>query len=218
MTQIGYYALIRLDPLAVAVDAGSNCVNELLAARERDLWARCIARKRKIEFLGGRLAGKLAANLYRLQSKLAPQPLNAIDIYPETNGAPVCEHSDGVLHPISISHSNGWAGALVSVKGRPVSLDIEGPQSRVRPMVDMFHEAELAQIRGVEDARLRWVIKEAYGKLTGEGILGRTDELVTIRMSNRMWLAVPRANVPKATVMLAGGRHASLSMAVGLID
>src|SRR5437899_2796287 len=102
------------------IAAQGNPIGAFLGPRERGLWTRCVTRKRQIEFLGGRVAGKLAASMYRVAAGASLQPCRAIDIYPQENGCPVCQYDDGFHHPISISHSNRWALALVSSAGRTV--------------------------------------------------------------------------------------------------
>jgi phosphopantetheinyl transferase (holo-ACP synthase) len=214
MKPLGYSALIRLSLLAGAIDNGLD-VSGLLAGRERDLWMRCVTRKRRIEFLGGRIAGKLAANVCRMAASMSPRPWNAIEIYPQENGAPLCKYDDGSSQRISISHSRNWAMALACPYDQAVAIDVEDPGSCIRLQGDMFHEVELSGIRDLAEARVIWTLKEVCGKLTERGLQGRPNEIIAVKLFDRLWLASPPwMNVSPSTI-LAAGYCGPLAVAVG---
>jgi len=213
---LGYAALIRLAPLRDVIEDGLDPVGTFLGPREEDLWVRCVTQKRKVEFLGGRIAGKLAANMYRVAAGTFPKSWNAVEIFPQGNGRPVCEHDDGLRHSISISHSSSWALALVSSDRSTVAVDIEDSHSRVRPMADMFHEVEISQIRTLKDARLRWTLKEVYGKLTGWGVQGLTRDIITLRLADGLWLAIPPWISMAESSILAVNHWGPLTVAIGV--
>lgn len=206
----GYAAFVRLSPIVNLLSNESFLNGEFFARRESELWARCLTRKRKIEYIGGRLAGKIAANIYRLNRGLNPCGWNSMDIFPQADNRPVCEHRDGLRHAISISHSNGRATALVVPESDSVAIDIENTASRKLPVSAMFSEAEIAQIENTDDAWRRWTVKEAYCKLTGKGILGWEKELFTYKMQNRLWLAIPFQMSFKEKRFLASGSRSTI--------
>lgn len=206
----GYAAFVRLSPIAGLLSRESFLTGEFFAPRELELWARCLTQKRKIEYVGGRLAGKIAANIYRLNRGRNPCGWNSIDIFPQADNRPVCLHRDGLRHAISISHSNGRATALVIPESDSVGIDIENTVSRKLPVSAMFSEIEIGQLENRDDAWRRWTIKEAYCKLTGEGILGWEKELITYKMQNRLWLAVPFQMSSEEKRFLASGSASAM--------
>lgn len=213
---LGYCASVRLAPVARALAAGRAFAEGVLAGREKELWARCVTGKRRVEFVGGRVAAKLCAALYRAAVGASRAPLNAIEVYPLQGRRPVCLHDDGLTHPVSISHSGGWAMALVPLGPLSAGLDIETAGSRVRPSAHFFTGAELSQIDGAAEARLRWTLKEAYGKLTGDGVLAHTHDVQALRQGGGMWLAAPERVGRVGGCLLAGGTCGALTVAVGL--
>ena len=137
MTLLGYCAVVALSLVARRISDDPCFVDDLLAYRERQLWDRCVTIKRRTEFIGGRLAAKLCATLYRNALGLPPKNLSAIEVYPLYDRRPVCLHDDGLCHSVSISHSHGWAEALVPAGRGRVGLDIEAAGSRVRPAASL---------------------------------------------------------------------------------
>lgn len=216
MNVIGYAAFVKLAPVVKLLSRESFLTGEFFAARERELWLRCLTRKRKVEYIGGRLAGKIAANVFRLKRGETACGWNEIDIFPRADNRPVCRHFDGLEHEISISHSNGFAGAIVVSESDAVAIDIENTVSRKLPISAMFSESEINQMESSEDAWRRWTIKEAYCKLTGKGILGWEKELFTYKMQNRLWLAVPfEMSLAAGERFLASGNCSSIMTSVG---
>jgi phosphopantetheinyl transferase (holo-ACP synthase) len=215
MKVVGYGIFVRLAPIVKLLSRESFLTAEFFAAREKELWVRCLTKKRKIEYLGGRFAGKIAANIYRLNTGRQPCRWSDIDIFPQADNRPLCRHFDGLEHAISISHSNGWAAALVISGSDSVAIDIESTDSRKLPIPAMFCEAEINQMESAKDAWQRWTIKEAYCKLTGKGILGWEKELITYKMQNRLWLAIPFQMSFEGKRFLASGSGLSIMTSVG---
>jgi phosphopantetheinyl transferase (holo-ACP synthase) len=179
--------------------------------------SKCVTRKREIEFLGGRLAGKLAASAWRRLSGRSWLDWNFLDIHADIDGTRICEHDDGASHPISISHTRAVAVALVSPVNVFVGIDLEGPDSHVRQTNDLFHEIELKQIDSSTEARLRWTIKEAFGKLTGKGIFGYARSLITTNCFDRLWLLVRHDIAPDGELVLAAGHLGDLAMSMAFL-
>lgn len=162
--------------------------------------------------LGGRLAAKLCAGLYRESVGLPRQRWEDVEVYPRDDSRPFCIHADGLAHPVSISHSGGWAAALVSSSAAGVGLDIEASSFAADTLHEMFGPAEVAQILGGDDARRRWTLKESYSKLTGRGVLGRPRDFVTLERDGRMWLALARSEATDGDVLLASAERGRLSI------
>ncbi|HEX8369378.1 MAG TPA: 4'-phosphopantetheinyl transferase superfamily protein [Pyrinomonadaceae bacterium] len=215
MNVIGYGTFVRLAPVVNLLSRESFLTGEFFGAREKELWARCLTRKRKVEYIGGRLAAKIVANIYRLNRGRSACRWREIDIFPQADNRPVCRHYDGLEHAISISHSNGWAAALVVPESDRVAIDIENTDSRKLPIPAMFGEAEINQLESPQDAWRRWTIKEAYCKLTGKGILGWEKELITYKMQTRLWLAIPFQMSFAEKRFLASGSCSSIMISIG---
>lgn len=215
MDVLGYCALLKLTLLENSSDDLHHNADVFLSAMEKELWARCVSGKRKTEFLGGRIAGKLAANMYRVANGFRPSAWPAMSIRPQQNGRPVCQHADGLSHPLSISHTHKYALGLVSSEGRQVGADIEDDASLVCPRADMFHDIELAQMQDAGSARLRWTLKEMWGKFTGHGIFNHTHDFITLKHTNRLWLSLPSQWPLAGTEILAAGHLGELAVSVG---
>jgi 4'-phosphopantetheinyl transferase superfamily/4'-phosphopantetheinyl transferase N-terminal domain len=213
---LGFCAFVKLASLAslVAGDSKRAAADLFLAGREKALWERCATMKRGTEFLGGRLAAKLCAGLYRESRGLPRRPWAEVEIYPRGDGRPFCRHADGLSHPVSISHSGGWAAALVSCSAAGVGIDIEASSFRARALPEMFGPPELSQLAGGEGARRRWTLKETYGKLTGRGVLGHPRDFVTLENEGRLWLALARREANPGAVFLASAEKGRLSISV----
>jgi hypothetical protein len=215
MDVLGYCALLKLTLLEKAGDDLNHTADIFLSAMEKEMWARCATGKRRTEFLGGRIVGKLAANLYRVANGFSRSAWPAMTIGSQENGRPLCQHADGLSHPLSISHTHKFALGIVSSKGRQVGADIEDDASHVCPRADMFHDVELAQMQDLESARLRWTLKEMWGKLTGRGIFNHTHDFITLRHANRLWLSLPSQCSLSGSEILAAGHMGALAVSVG---
>ncbi len=215
MKSVGYCALLRLSLCERLCAAACGLTDYILSPGEKKIWAKCVTKKRRLEFLGGRCAGKIVASLYRLGVGLDLTAWDAIEILPGAGGVPACRHADGLRHSLSISHTKNFALAVASADGQRVGADIEESGAHVRPTADMFHHAELCQIHDGESARLRWTLKEMYGKLTGDGIFGRTQSLVTLRHAGRLWLGVTAQMSSTGPAILTSGYWGELAVSIG---
>lgn len=219
VTPLGFCALVKLAPLTPVVACGPRreAANFFLSGREKALWERCATMKRGAEFLGGRLAAKLSARLYREFKGLPPQRWKDIEVYPRGDGRPFCLHADGLGHPVSISHSGGWAAALVSSRASDVGLDIEASSFAASTLSEIFGPVELAQLRGGTDARRRWTLKETYSKLTGRGVLSHPRDFVTLELDGQMWLALAPSEAAVRDVLLASVERERLSISFAFV-
>lgn len=211
---LGFCVLIRLTPVAEALRSRPDCERVILGEEERLLWMRGVTRKRRVEFLAGRVAGKLAL---AATSDIAGTPMGRLDqvqILPQPDGSPMAWDVDRRRSPVSISHSTDWAVALAPVTWRPVSIDVEDAGSRVRMGAGLFHAIEEAQLQTSEEARLRWTLKETWSKFTRQGIQGRMDETVVVSFAGRLWLAVTARGRIAPTTVAAGGTSLTMALAV----
>jgi hypothetical protein len=215
MDVLGYCALLKLTLLEKASEDLNHTADVFLSAMEKELWARCVTGKRRAEFLGGRIVGKMAANLYRAANGFSPSAWPAMTVRSQEDGRPVCQHADGLSHPLSISHTHKFALGIVSSEGRQVGVDIEDDASRVCLRRDMFHDIELAQMQELGSARLRWTLKEMWGKLTGHGIFNHTHDFITLKHANRLWLSLPSKCSLNGSEILAAGHWGALAVSIG---
>lgn len=216
MRPIGYCALVRLALFENTCRAQFQLVDSLLSVNEKARWTKCVTRKRQVEFLGGRFAGKLAALMGRLAAGLELLNWRDIEILPIGDGVPVCRHADQLCHPVSISHTKHLALAVASLSACQVGVDIEENSWHDYPLIDMFSRFELSQITDPQTARLRWTLKEMYGKLTGSGVLGHIHNLHTLSHENSLWLGVSATSLPVRPVMLATGHWRTLAVSIGV--
>ena len=215
MSFLGYMVIANLSKIKNAVNNDRFPTERFFGAREKTIWNRCATEKRKIEFLGGRLAAKVAGNVYRLSIGLDTCRWNQIDVFPGDDNTMLCHHFDLVRHSISISHSQEFAAAAIFPGADRVGIDIENIDFSRRALNALFVEPELKQISLLQDARQRWTIKETYGKLTGEGIIGYEKQLFTYLYQNRLFLIVLSELNLQGSVFLASGSSKSLAITIG---
>ena len=208
--------MVRLALFENTCRAQSQFVDFFLSANEKALWTRCVTRKRQVEFLGGRLAGKLAALMGRLSAGYELLNWRDVEILPIGNEAPVCRHADQLCHPVSISHTKHLALAVASLSASQIGVDIEENSWRDYRLMDMFSRVELSQINDPQTARVRWTLKEMYGKLTGTGVLGHIHDLHALSHENSLWLGVSATSLPVRPIMLSTGHWRTLAVSIGV--
>jgi len=163
-------ALVRLPPLAEQLEKGDLEPAGWLTGPEMARLAGYRYPKRRLEWLGGRLAAKLA--LLALETTTA-SPLHwRIDSAGDGRPLSFLLDQDGERPgpEISISHSHGLAAALVA--RRPCGLDLQkttGAVGRVRERFCTPDEAEALAAAGLtgDDLTLLWAAKEALRKGLG---------------------------------------------------
>ena len=134
--------------------------------------------KRMQDWLAGRVAAKRAA-----QRKLG-LPFQQIEIRTEEGGRPqifLADRKSDLF--LSITHSNDVAAAIASRS--PIGLDLERIEPRDHTFEDLvLTAADRQKLDGLVGARrdewltLLWCEKEAYAKLTGNGLRIPFAELV----------------------------------------
>lgn len=159
---------LRLLRGALAGDNGLGFLTSLLSPAEAALWAGFSYPKRRLEWLGGRLAAK-----HSLDRALGREPARLYRDYsllPDEHGRPALEPLPGVnaSPQVSISHSRDYAAALTTTAGR-CGLDIQEKTARLISVQERFASPEelalLAAIpNGLSRLCLLWTVKEAVKK------------------------------------------------------
>jgi phosphopantetheinyl transferase len=210
---VGWLSLVRGAFLAGTLDA--RVAPPWLGAAEAARWPRLATHKRREEFLSGRLAAKLALNAMRLAHGQAILPYPELDISVTPTGAPGCVAAHAAF---SISHSRGTAVAFASRTSTAVGIDVEISAGEHWRLADMFHVVELPGIRNATEARVRWMLKEAWSKLGGIGLLGLADPPLVVQAVGRLWLVVPRSVARQDTAWIALCRSRGLTLAVAATE
>ncbi len=149
-----------------------DSVANLLSPEELKLFAAFSYPKRQIEWLGGRLATKLAVFFLR-GDKIRPDRIADISILPRDNGSPEL-HCSTVRDPlpcISISHSGKYAvGMAAYTKACGVDIQKITPQtvkvaSRFTEPVELdLLAGRMPELSKTEQLSLLWSAKEALKK------------------------------------------------------
>ncbi|MFA6499742.1 MAG: 4'-phosphopantetheinyl transferase superfamily protein, partial [Desulfurivibrionaceae bacterium] len=164
----------RMQLGAVALAALSDCTPDVtsryLSADELEKWSGFTLKKRRTEWLGGRLATKCAAaGLLGERAK----DWRGLVIQTEDDGRPYVATEAGAGAPfISISHSGHLAAALAA--NFPCGLDIQQPGAKIHRVRQRFALPEEEDILSAvlppsfsetERLTLLWAAKEAVRKM-----------------------------------------------------
>ena len=164
-------AAVRVDLAALEAAGAGEAVaaGRYLTPAEQETWACFRLPRRRLEWLGGRIAAKYAAMAVVGADRGHPRwqgwQVGALD-----GGRPVLVAGATPLAEISISHSHGMAVALAAT--RPCGIDIELPREAVLRVRSRFcsapEEERLAATLAGVDAEMRltllWAAKEAVRK------------------------------------------------------
>lgn len=162
--------LIDLHRLADQLADGDamRYLTSLLSAQEQQLFGGFSYPKRRVEWLGGRLAAKCA--LVHLLGGNALGPLHTVSILPDVSGRPVVTSGAAALGEagVTLSHGGGYAAAVACGSG-VCGVDIQYCSERLVHVQERFApEAEVALLEDEPDqlARLAilWTAKEAMKK------------------------------------------------------
>ena len=163
-------ALVDLDQLARWMAAAGAAAETLLAPAERAQFARYRNPKRRLEWLGGRLAGKHALHQLAASGLIAALLPQQYPILADAHGRPGVDWSGraGTPPALSISHCRGYAAALARVGGA-CGLDIEPVAPRLATVQARFTTPEeIALLHALPDPLTRlaliWTAKEAVKK------------------------------------------------------
>jgi phosphopantetheinyl transferase (holo-ACP synthase) len=132
----------------------------------------------KTGFTLGRVALKDAVRKAVWPGDAMPYPVEIGTRYDDNGKIYAIDRSGGPIRPgleVSVAHKADRAVAIVA--DRPVGIDLEHVEPREQSFLDLaFSPAEqtlMAEQGDVPEWSTRfWVAKEAYGKMTGEGLRG----------------------------------------------
>lgn len=165
LLNLGLLAPLLTEPTPLSL------LTSLLSPPEAMILAGFRFAKRRLEWLGGRLAGKYGLAL--LAHAGTPPLLSSFSdtsILSDEHGRPRV-HTNGrhnLAPSLSISHSRGFAGAL-AVNDGPCGLDIQQPTTKLFAVQERFAtDEELARMDCIPDPLTRltalWTVKEAVKK------------------------------------------------------
>jgi phosphopantetheinyl transferase len=198
--------LVRLPELRAALATGGWAAAQSLSPAELARYDGYTFEKRRLEWLGGRLAAKQAAATLRKGSRPGDWPVEN-----DADGRPFYHpprESDQVP-ALSISHSHTLAAAL-AVAGHPCGFDLQKVSDtvvRVREKFSRLSELELLHAAGIGPDReaalltLLWAAKEALRKgLGGQPLPGfMAMRLARIEpVADRAWLFALRVEADRA--------------------
>ncbi len=139
---VAYFASLALAPLAD--DARAELAAERYLTRsEYAYWKSRPSRRRRISFLGGRLAAKLAAARAAKAFQANVGDIRNLDVEVANSGHRYIRGM-GVSRPIvSLAHSRSRAVALVAANSQPVGIDTEDALGPMRLTDAYFDLVEL---------------------------------------------------------------------------
>ena len=217
MQVVGHFARVSLEAIARKIKAAPHRFHGVLGPREREASGRCVTLKRHTEFIGGRLAAKLAFSVAAKKYTGSCPSLSSLDIPPAEASAPRIYYQGIPVGNASISHSGRWAVGFFSFLGR-VAVDVEDSIWSGRANQHYFSQVELPQICTEYDARVRWTLKECCFKLAKIPGFDLIQNAVTFCDGARNWVVT--AGCPDALrgATLGIFQWGTLVVSVGLVE
>jgi phosphopantetheinyl transferase len=170
--------------------------------------------KRELEYLGGRMAAKVAAAAWvAKRGGLGTADWGSYLVRAGADEQRVCYQDGKYAASIGITHSGRWAAAI-AIPGRRVAMDLEDAHGR-RIAAEAFHKLELQNGASAEMLREYWTLKETVAKLSGKGILGFENEIVSYTHDSRRWIGVLSAEFFAAHALVAACTNQHFSVAIG---
>jgi phosphopantetheinyl transferase (holo-ACP synthase) len=161
-------ALLHLPTLARILAADEQLVTALLSEGEMQVYSRYSYTKRRLEWLGGRLAAKDA--LVGLLDPPAAFSFRDLSILPDSHGRPVLHAAltRALSYGLSISHSHDYAAALIC-RNAACGVDIQACSERLQMVRERFAavaEIQLfaASVPDLDRLAILWSAKEAVKK------------------------------------------------------
>jgi hypothetical protein len=216
MQVLGHFARVSLEAIRSKIKFVPHAFDGMLGPSEREAIGHCVTLKRWTEFIGGRLAAKLAfladTNKYTSSCSL----LSLVDIPPSEASAPQIYYQGMPVGSVSISHSGRWAVGLFSSRGR-VALDIEDSDWHGAANQDYFSKYELPHIKDEYDARVRWTVKECCFKLVNVPGFDLIENAITICHDSQKWVATSYSGVLRG-VSLGIFKWGTLAVSAGFAE
>jgi 4'-phosphopantetheinyl transferase EntD len=167
----GYVTLVDLDQVGKVLGDGITCMEkEILSEAEQLYFKRFKYLKRRKEWLGGRIAAKVALLTF---AKPAQCGMRRLTILPDEYGRPVAEGlADGMGDlSFSISHGDRYAVALAE-PGNSCGIDLQKISKKLSSLTDHFaSEKELALLACQSGDKgqdlwltMLWTVKESLKK------------------------------------------------------
>ena len=198
--------LTRLQPL-LEEEEGLRFLTTLLSPDEARLFAGYTYPKRRLEWLGGRLAAKHCLSRLASVGKAAPSCYREFSLLPDASGRPTLAQPSDLenISAISISHSRGYAAALVVANGDACGIDIQRKSPQLARVQERFaSEEELALLQRVTVPLTRlamlWTAKEAVKKCL---LADQPTQFDTIRLTEMTY--EPKGAIWTARCQLKGG-------------
>jgi phosphopantetheinyl transferase len=164
-----YTALINLEKLDNAMQPADAKIPDLLLTKaEQAYFKRFRYQKRKLEWLGGRVAAKAAILEFTARGSLLNK-MQQLTILPDEHGRPTADLPVNIA--LSISHSSKFAVALVSSR-KTSGIDLQKISPKLPDLTDRFATAkDLSILAGlpvtadhVTRLTMLWAAKEALKK------------------------------------------------------
>jgi hypothetical protein len=170
--------------------------------------------KRELEYLGGRMAAKLAAAAWSAKHG-SPGSLDwdSLLVCAGPDEQRVCYQNGKYAASVGITHSGRWAAAI-AMPGPKVALDLEDAQRR-RITAEAFHRLEIKNGTSAELLREYWTLKETVAKLSGKGILGFENEIFSYTHDRQRWIGVVSPRFITRGVVVVSRTTPHFSMAIG---
>jgi 4'-phosphopantetheinyl transferase len=142
---------------------------EFLSQTEAADYASFKLEKRRVEWLSARFAAKKAYFELEPDSKLS---LKQVEVAKASTGEPyLLVEGSRYGAPLSLSHSGGYAVAVIGRNCRAIGVDIEKIEDRPQCWADdSFHPAEIPPGAGADHYTELWAKKEAVLKALGIGL------------------------------------------------
>jgi len=215
MQVLGYFARVSLQAIRRVLAMTPDALDELLGPSEREARKRCVTLKRRTEFVGGRLAAKLAFMAAKKEHMRACTSFCLLDIPPADGRGPKIYYLGARVGNVSISHSGRWAAGLFYCLGA-ASIDIEDSVWNSKANEHFFSEFELPYIVSEKDARIRWTLKECCLKLANLPSF-EFHSAITICNGAKKWVAVTGHPDALQDALLAVFEWGTLVASIGLL-
>lgn len=214
MQVMGHFARVALDPIKRALVTEHHCLDHFLGPSERQVFMNCATRKRQAEFIGGRIAVKLAFAIGLRESSGTEVSFSCMDI-PAKRGMVTLYLRGRPMATASVSHSGRWAVAFVPTTGI-AAIDVEDNIWQGRTLQECFSPHEWKDIGSQDDARTCWTLKECYAKLFDGSNFDLINDAVVWRSGIQRWIAIRQDHSLSEETAMGIFTWGSLSVCIGL--